>query len=208
MDVFKDSLRACKTLAEKDPILARALDAIGAPYIRRRPGGFAGLFRIIVEQQVSVPAAQAILARCEAGIALIDADTISAMTPEALCALGLSRPKVRYISALAEAVGDGRFTFDALQAMDDEAASAALQAHKGIGPWSAAIYLLFCEGRIDVWPPGDVALLGAWRSARRGGPVPDMASLDKRAQKWTPYRGVAAHILWTYYAKLRGRSPI
>jgi DNA-3-methyladenine glycosylase II len=79
---------------------------------------------------------------------------------------------------------------------------------KGIGPWTASIYLLFCEGRIDIWPPGDVALLGAYAGARRRGPAPAMKDLDRKAAKWAPYRGLAAHILWTYYAHIRGRQPI
>jgi DNA-3-methyladenine glycosylase II len=92
--------------------------------------------------------------------------------------------------------------------LGDEAASLYLQTIKGIGPWTAAIYLLFCEGRVDIWPPGDVALLGAYAAMRKRGPKLVMKDFDARAQKWCPYRGIAAHVLWTYYAHIRGRAPI
>ncbi|PQA88534.1 DNA-3-methyladenine glycosylase family protein [Hyphococcus luteus] len=208
LDVFGDTAEACATLAKKDACLARALDAIGEPHIRRRPGGFEALFRIIVEQQVSVPSAQAIWARCQAGMDPSDPDHALHHGEEGLRGFGLSTPKARYVTALAGHWRSGGISEEKLAEMSDEEAAAALQEIKGIGPWTAAIYLLFCEGRVDIWPPGDVALLGAYRAARRRGPEPDMKFLDSRAQKWRPYRGLAAHILWTYYAHLRGRAPI
>ena len=176
------------------------------PHIRRRAGGFGGLFRIIVEQQVSVPSAQAILARCADGLAMDDPEAVRAGGVEALRACGLSGPKARYVDGLARVVAAGDFSFDALADLDDEAASAALQSLKGVGPWSAAIYLLFCEGRIDIWPARDVALKAAYGAA--SGAAVEQADLDDGADAWRPYRGVAAHILWTYYAHIRGRTPI
>lgn len=208
VDPFGDTRAACAALARKDRFLARALETIDAPHIRRREGGFAGLFRIIVEQQVSVPSAQAIWGRCQASNAHLSPGAALDLGTEGLRACGLSGPKVKYVTALAEAVSDGDLDLEALPRLNDDEASAALQRIKGIGPWTAGIYLLFCEGRIDIWPPGDVALLGAYRAARLRGSPPDMAGLDDAAQKWTPYRGLAAHILWTYYAHLRGRAPI
>ena len=212
LDVFGDVSAPCAVLAAKNKFLGRALDAIGAPHIRRRPGGFEGLFRIIVEQQVSVPSAQAIWARCRAGLDPVTPEGAAALGAAGLKAFGLSSPKARYVLCLAEALRDGLLDFEALARLDDEAASAALQRVKGVGPWSAGIYLLFCEGRIDIWPPGDVALLAAYRAARQAarapGPAPTLSGLDARAAAWTPHRGLAAHILWTYYAHLRGRAPI
>ncbi len=212
-DVFGDTSAACIALADTDPVLAHALAAINAPHIRRRPGGFEALFRIIVEQQVSVPSAQAIWKRCLKGVEPLTPRAALDVGEDGLRACGLSGPKIRYVLALASAMEDGAFDPDDVRTMADENASAALQSLKGIGPWTAAIYLLFCEGRIDVWPPGDVALLSAWRKARlaagRGsGPAPTMAGLDRRSVRWAPQRGLAAHILWTYYAHIRGRTPI
>ena len=213
MDVFGDTSAACDALAEADPVLAHALEAIGAPHIRRRPGGFEALFRIIVEQQVSVPSAQAIWKRCLKGVDPLTPQSALGAGERGLRACGLSGPKIRYVLALAEAVECGDFDPAHTSNMPDDEASLALQSLKGIGPWTAAIYLLFCEGRVDVWPPGDVALLSAWREARiaagKGrGPAPTMAGLDRRSARWTPQRGLAAHILWTYYAHIRGRTPI
>ncbi|WP_375202083.1 DNA-3-methyladenine glycosylase family protein [Hyphococcus sp.] len=208
LDVFGDTSDACAALAKKDASLARALDAIEKPHIRRRPGGFEALFRIIVEQQVSVPSAQAIWARCQAGMDCADPAHALRQGEDGLRGFGLSGPKVRYVTALADHWTSGDLDEEKLARLSDEEASVALQKIKGIGPWTAAIYLLFCEGRVDIWPPGDVALLGAYRATRRRGPEPDMKFLDSRAAKWRPYRGVAAHILWTYYAHLRGRTPI
>ena len=211
-DVFGDTSAACAALARKDKALACALQAVERPHVRRRPGGFEGLFRIIVEQQVSAPSAQAIWARCREGLDPGDPAAALPLGVDGLKALGLSGPKARYVRGLAEAIESRALALDEIPGLDNEAAAAALQSVKGIGPWTAAIYLLFCEGRVDIWPQGDVALLGAYRAARREirarGPVPDMARLDARARKWAPYRGVAAHILWTYYAHIRGRKPI
>lgn len=208
LDVFGDTRAACAALARKDKTLARALDAIGEPHIRRRPGGFEALFRIIVEQQVSVPSAQAIWARCQAGMKCHSPASALRLGEDELRKFGLSTPKAGYVIALAEAWSGGAIDERALSQMSDEDAAKALQQIKGIGPWTAAIYLLFCEGRVDIWPRGDVALLGAYNAARLRGPRPDMKQFDARAEKWAPYRGVAAHILWTYYAHIRGRTPI
>ena len=208
LDVFGDTSAACLALAKKEASLARALEAIKRPHIRRRPGGFEALFRIIVEQQVSVQSAQAIWGRCQAGMKSMTPRAALRQGEDGLRGFGLSGPKARYVVALADAMETRTLNLPTLTRLDDEAASTALQSVKGIGPWTAAIYLLFCEGRIDIWPRGDVALLAAYRAARRRGPMPDMKQFDARARAWAPYRGVAAHILWTYYAHIRGRTPI
>lgn len=182
------------------------MQAIGGPHIRRRDGGFAGLFRIIVEQQVSVPSAQAIWKRCIEGVDHGDPSSVRALGEEGLRRLGLSGPKARYVVELAGAAADGSIDFSALPAMSDADAGDALTRLKGVGPWTASIYLLFCEGRADIWPPKDVALKAAYNAAVAGDF--DQKSLDERAAGWSPWRGVAAHILWTYYAHLKGRTPI
>ncbi|MBI1365814.1 MAG: DNA-3-methyladenine glycosylase 2 family protein [Alphaproteobacteria bacterium] len=208
IDAFGDVSKPCRALARRDPALRAALKAIGAPHIRRRPGGFEGLFRIIVEQQVSVPSAQAIWKRCEAAFDKIEAGAALALGEKGLRSLGLSGPKARYVLALAEAVEAGAIDLAALSRADDAGAHQTLVSLKGVGPWSAAIYLLFCEGRVDIWPPGDVALQAAYGAAAgRDGRVAARA-LDEAAAQWAPWRGLAAHILWTYYAHIRGRTPI
>ena len=208
LNVFADTSTACAYLASKENTLARALAPIDKPYIRRRDGGFAGLFRIIVEQQVSVPSAQAILKRCDAVLNPATPEAAIKLGADGLKALGLSGPKARYVLCLAEDVQSGALDFGLLSDLNNEDAAAALQSVTGIGPWTAAIYLLFCEGRVDIWPQNDVALKAAYNAAKPRKPDLDQKSLDARSARWAPYRGVAAHILWTYYAHLRGRTPI
>lgn len=206
LDVFGDVGPALAHLSRRDRALAAAIAEIGAPLIRRRPGGFEGLFRIIVEQQVSVPSAQAILARCAAGVDCAAPSAVADLGVEGLRALGLSGPKARYVCDLAARVAEGGVDFTAIAALDDDAARQALVALRGVGPWTASIYLLFCEGRADLWPPNDVALKAAYGAAAKR--AVDQKSLDARSAKFSPFRGVAAHVLWTYYAKIRGRTPI
>lgn len=203
-----------------------ALVAIETPHIRRRDGGFGGLFRIIVEQQVSVPSAQAIWGRIGAAMDVDDPESVTHHGADGLRAAGLSRPKIKYVLGLAERVSAGDFAFGAISALDNDQASALLQSIKGVGPWTSAIYLLFCDGRADIWPARDVALKASYNQAladhaagpskvgqparRQPGQREDLTqqALDELANEWAPYRGLAAHILWTYYAQLRGRAPI
>ena len=206
IDVFTDVSAATRALSRKDAALRRAHKAIGKPHIRRRERGFEGLFRIIVEQQVSVPSAQAIWKRCQAGLECASPESAIKIGEDGLKGLGLSTPKARYVLGLAEAASNGAIDFDGLQKLEDGEARETLIALKGIGPWTAAIYLLFCEGRVDIWPPNDVALKHAYSAA--AGATFDQKELDQKAADWAPWRGVAAHILWTYYAHLRGRTPI
>ena len=194
-------------LSAADPALARAIEVAGPPVVRRRPGGYPGLFRIVTEQQLSVQSAAAILARCEARLPDLEPATVLATSEDELRACGLSRPKVRYLRAVAEAVTSGALDLGALPDLPDEEAARALTAVTGIGPWTAAIYLLFCEGREDVWPRGDVALLAAHAAASGFAAKPAQRDFDDQAARYAPYRGVAAHVLWTYYAHLKGRRP-
>ena len=194
-------------LRAADPVLGAALDAAGPPVVRRRAPGYPGLFRIVVEQQLSVESARAILARCEARLPLIAPEAVLSASDEALRACGLSRPKIRYLRAIAAAVEDGALDLAALPDLADEDAARALTAITGVGPWTAAIYMLFCEGRRDVWPRGDVALLAAYAAASGFARKPAQRDFDDRADRFAPYRGVAAHVLWTYYAHLKGRRP-
>ena len=227
-DVFGDVSAACEALARRSPALHAALDRIGAPHIRRRPAGFGGLARIIIEQQVSVPSAQAILARFAAAVGdPAEALAVRRLGVDGLRDLGISRPKARYIHDLADETAGGALDFSVLAGCSNDDGMAVLQRVRGVGPWSAAIYLLFCEGRVDIWPSRDVALRAAFFAAQdealcpggaagaapEAGPLPAgpsaaQAQLDDHAASFAPYRGVAAHILWTYYARLRGRTPI
>ena len=207
-DIWEIDPGAVAAFAGDHPPLARALDAVGAPHIRKRTGGFQGVFRIIVEQQVSVASADAIWGRCRKQLRVASAKAILATEDAALAACGLSGPKIRYVKAAAAAFVEGEVTPAKLRKLDDDAAMERLVAIKGVGPWTAAIYLMFCEGRVNLWPPGDVALQTAYQHAAQLSERPNAKALDADAEKWRPYRSLAAHILWTYFAHLKGRKPV
>lgn len=179
------------------------------PTIRQRPGGYGALFRIVVQQQLSLTSAASILARCEDALDITDPSVVASAPTTALKGLGLSAPKARYVHCAAEAVLSGALPIGRLGTLSDDAAMEALTAVTGIGPWSAAIYLLFCEGRLTVWPPNDVALLNAYRTASDSDVgVETQKDFDRHAQAtFAPHGGLAAHVLWSYFHHLKGSSP-
>ncbi|MBV8105860.1 MAG: DNA-3-methyladenine glycosylase 2 family protein [Hyphomicrobiales bacterium] len=202
------SLRqAAEALRERDPELIDRLMAIGGPPpLRRREPGFAGLAAIIVSQQVSVASAKAIFGRLEARIVPLEAARFAIATEDDLRACGLSTPKIRALRALSEAVAEGGLDLAGLAALDAENAHAALVAVKGVGPWTADIFLLFCLGHPDAFPAGDLALQEAAKLALKLKTRPDAARLERIAERWRPWRGVAARMLWAYYRGLKERS--
>jgi DNA-3-methyladenine glycosylase II len=202
------SLRqAAEALRQKAPVLVEMLMAAGGPPpLRRREPGFAGLAAIIVSQQVSVASANAIFGRLEARIAPLDAIRLAAATEDDLRACGLSSPKIRALRAVAEAVADRGLDLAGLARLDAEDAHAALVAVKGVGPWTADIFLLFCLGHPDAFPAGDLALQEAAKLALGLKTRPDAARLERIAERWRPWRGVAARMLWAYYRGVKERS--
>ena len=204
-----DQIRAARAhLAALDPAIA-AIEAVTPefPWRIRQPG-FAGLLKLMVEQQVSLASAAAIWARVEAGLGEVSPATVLAREDVELQGFGLSRPKVRYARAIAEAHVSGLCDFDGLRKMGDDEAAAALMSIKGIGRWTAETYLMFCEGRLDVFPGGDVALQEAMRWADRAEIRPNEKQAYARAEAWKPYRAVAAHLLWRCYGAVKkGEIP-
>lgn len=193
-------LASLKLLAARDPDIAAALAVIGPPPPRDRPPGFGSLLRAIVGQQISAAAAAALWTRLAAAIDPLTPVAVAALELDALRALGLSRQKALYARGLALDVLEGRVDLDGLSALDDEAAIAHLVQIKGIGRWSAEIYLLFALGRTDIWPSGDLALAIAMQRLKRLRRRPDPKRLVRLAEPWRPHRGAAAHFLWHYYA--------
>ncbi|MBX9880448.1 MAG: DNA-3-methyladenine glycosylase 2 family protein [Sphingomonas sp.] len=199
MGLSAERLRAgVDALAALEPAFARALDRAGYPEPRLRDRGYATLLRTIVGQQVSVAAAASIWRKLEALGDLTDPAVLAAASIEELRAVGLSRQKASYAHSLAEEVTSGRLDFAALPT-DDEEAIAQLVRVKGIGRWSAEIYLLFAEGRGDIWPAGDLAvqieigrILGL--EAR-----PSEKRTRELAEAWRPHRGAAAIFAWHHY---------
>ena len=157
---------------------------------------------MIVDQQVSTASAAAIWARVEAGLGEVSAEAVLGH-PAGLAGLGLSGPKIRYLKALAQAEQEGRIDFAALSALDDAAATLALTSLLGIGRWTAEVYLMFCEGRLDMFPAGDIALQEALRWADGAETRLGEKGAYLRAGIWRPYRSVAAHLLWAAYRAVR-----
>lgn len=198
-----DLVTAVQHLRARDPkIIGHMLNACGEPPLRRRPGGFMGLAWVIVSQQVSSASAAAIHGRVQAAFPDLQASTILRATEEELRACGLSAPKMRTLRALADAIAEGTLDLDGLENLDAEAARETLTRIKGIGPWSADVYLLFCVGHPDVWPTGDLALQEAARVALGLRTRPDAKRLETIGDRWRPWRAAAARLLWAYYGAL------
>ncbi|NRA98748.1 MAG: DNA-3-methyladenine glycosylase 2 family protein [Rhodobacteraceae bacterium] len=190
-------------LAALDPRFAQALEATGQPPLRRRDDGFAALLSAIVSQQVSVASANAIWARLEAAN-LTGPRKIAAATDEDLRAAGLSRQKIRYARALA---GSG-IRYTALRDAPTDEVIATLVKVPGIGTWTAEIYAMFSLGRADVFAPGDLALQEAARVLFELEARPTERELRDLAVQWSPWRGVAARLLWAYYHVVKDREGI
>lgn len=190
-------------LADRDPALARAHAAAPTFEWRLRNSGFAALMKLIVEQQVSVASAEAIWGRVEAALGPVDSPGVLAAGEAGLRSCGLSGPKARYALGIAQARERGEIDLDGLAALDDEAAIAALTRMKGVGRWTAEVYLMFAEGRTDVFPALDIALQHGLRMADGAAERLPVAALIARAEEWRPWRGVAAHLLWAYYGVMK-----
>jgi DNA-3-methyladenine glycosylase II len=187
-------------LARIEPLLADRLDRIGYPEPRIRDRGYQTLLRTIVGQQVSVAAAASIWSKLEAAVGAGLAPEAVAVAPdELLRGAGLSRQKAGYAKSLAEHVADGSLDFDALPA-DDEEAIAAMTAIKGIGRWSAEIYLLFAEGRGDIWPAGDLAVQIEVGQIMGLPERPSERATRAIGEAWRPHRGAAAVFTWHAYS--------
>lgn len=196
-------------LLDGDRRLAPLAELTGIPPLRRRPAGFAGLVAMVVAQQLSVAAARAISARLDGvlGGAATPAAVLSA-TPERLRQAGLSAPKIRTLTGIAAAIDGGAVDLERIAGLASEEAVAELVRLPGIGRWSADLYLLFCLGRADAFPSGDLALQVALGDAFGLGGRCTEPGLLAIAEDWRPVRGVAAHLLWAYYGARRARAGV
>ncbi|HEV7287688.1 DNA-3-methyladenine glycosylase 2 family protein [Sphingomonas sp.] len=193
---LRESLDA---IASDEPLMAAAVARVGYPEPRIREPGYETLLRTIVGQQVSVAAAASIWTKLAAGVGdLTQPDIVAAASDEALRAAGLSRQKASYARSLAEEVSSGRLDLTALPA-DDEEAIAQLVRVKGIGRWSAEIYLLFAEGRRDIWPAGDLAVQIEIGRIMGHAERPSEKLTRTIAEAWRPHRGAAAILAWHHY---------
>lgn len=192
-------------LGRRDSRLAAAIARAGTVGLRPSPSGFAGMVRIICGQQLSVASARALWNRVQA-IGASHPAAFLALEEQALRAAGLSRAKYQTIRGLAEAVGAGAIDFAQIEALPAQAALARLTALKGIGPWTAEIYLLFCAGHPDIFPAGDLALQKAVAHAFALPERPTAKDLAAMASDWSPHRGAAALLFWRYFSAMKAST--
>jgi DNA-3-methyladenine glycosylase II len=194
---------AAGDLARRDPALRAVVERWGCPPLWGRPASFATLLRIVLEQQVSLASARATFGRLRAAVPAVTAEAVAALGVDGLRGLGFTRQKAAYAYGLATRLLRGELSLPALRRLGDAAVREQLTRVPGIGPWTADIFLLMALRRPDVWPTGDLAL---HRSLQRTCRLPRLPSVEEaatRAQRWRPWRAVAARILWHAYLSER-----
>lgn len=200
-----DIAEGLATLIRSDPRLAAVAATAGDIPLRRTEPGFAGLARIVIGQQVSTASAAAIWSRFAAAFPDGDPAAVAAAEEATLRAAGLSGAKIATLRAVAAAVEDG-LDLGALADLPGEAAHARLTALRGIGPWTADIYLLFCLGHPDVFPAGDLALRHAVADGLGQTAPLTVGEVAAEAAFWSPWRAVAARLFWAYYRARRSTA--
>lgn len=194
-----------RQLARRDRSLGAIIESAGTPRFPLREPGFPTLLHIILEQQVSIDAAAAMFRKLRISCVPLAPAAFLELDDAVLRECGFSRQKMLYARNLAARILDGSCTLDALAAMSDEAAAAELMLLKGIGRWSAEIYLLFALGRADIWPTRDLGLQLAVQRLKRLPDRPGPPQLLAIGEAWRPWRSVAACLLWQFYLHALGR---
>jgi len=193
-----DIRRGVRALRTTCAVMRRIHDLVGDPPLRRTAPGFEGLAKVIVSQQLSAASAGAIWARLATAVAPFNPETLLAQDAETLRAAGLSAGKIRTLTAIAEAVSSGALDL-ASPSVPGEALREAMLAITGVGPWTADIYVMFCLGLADGFAPGDLALQLATQRALGLEARPDPRELADISERWRPWRGVAARLLWSFH---------
>lgn len=191
--------RGVRELRARDQDLSAIVSALGPPPLWEREQGFPTLIQIILEQQVSLSSARAAFNRLRAVVPLLTPDHFLRLSDHELKAVGFSRQKTAYGRALAQSMIEGSLDLSTLDSLDDDEAKARLMRVKGIGQWTAEIYLLMALGRPDIWPSGDLALSTAVQRLKRWPRRVQPRELADLSQAWRPWRAVAARLLWHYY---------
>lgn len=191
--------RGLSELADRDDDLRRILDTLGPPPMWDRPPGFQTLIHIILEQQVSLASARACLDKLVAVVGELTPAGLLALDDDALKTAGFSRQKSEYSRVLAAAIDDGALDLEGLAYTSDDEARERLMELKGIGRWTADIYLLMALGRPDIWPTGDLALVVAAKQVKNLDIRPSAEEFGRLGDAWRPWRSVAARLLWHHY---------
>ena len=198
----KRLVQACEELLKVDPILGRSYQLYGKPPMWAREPGFATLVKIILEQQVSLASAQACFDKLCVRVGALTPENLLGSSDADLKKDGFSRQKTSYARHLAEAILENRIDLAGLRLLPDAEVKQELIKLKGVGEWTSDIYLLMVLRRPDVMPKGDIALHTAWHKLS-GEPRPDSDEFLKIAERWQPYRSVAARMLWHFYLSER-----
>ena len=199
-------LEAARHLASRDRDLRRILKLHGPPPLWARKPGFRTLIQIILEQQVSLASARAVFRRLERGVVPFTPGRFVALGVARLRSLGLTRQKAAYCIHVADAIEGEHLDLEAVARMDDVAAGSTLTQLKGVGPWTAQIYLLMALRRPDVWPSGDIALVQAVRRVKGLRKRASTGRVERIAASWRPFRSVAARMMWQHYLAERSNG--
>lgn len=204
----EDIKRGMRHLSRRCEHMRMIAKTCGAPPLRWREPGFPGLVSTITAQQLSVSSASAIREKLNRRFRTLTPRKILNASEETLRACGLSGPKIKTLRALSEAIVTRTLPFDTLHEMPVEEAKAAMVAVHGIGPWTAEVYMMFCLGVQDIFAPADLALQEGARLAMGLDTRPTAKELERIAERWQPWRAVAARMLWAYYGHVKRRQGI
>ncbi len=202
----KTYYRCISELTTREPDLAEAVSRWCNPPFWVHAPGFPGMVITILSQQVSLESAQATFTKLENAIDSINPEKFLSLDDKKLRKIGFSRQKASYVRGVASEIMVGDFDLEDLEAMDNNQARKRLMEIRGIGAWTADTYLLFSLRRSDAWPSGDIALAKAIQELRRLFTIPSYEEVDRIADRWRPWRAVAARILWHHYLSERGRA--
>lgn len=191
--------RGLDAIAAVDKHMAKAIAVYGYPEPRIQPSGFEAFLSTIISQQLSTKAANTILGRVKALLPKVDARSVLAIPGDDLRTAGLSQRKVEYVRGLAQAIVAGDFAPEALTAMDDDSAIAAITQLRGLGQWSAEIYLMFSLGRLDLFPAADLILQTSLQKIKRLKARPTAKIARQKVAHWSPWRSVGSLFLWHYH---------
>lgn len=198
---------ACADLAKRDVVLQRAYDVVGVPVWRATSPTYETLARAVAYQLISTRAAAAIWGRTVQFLGDdISPEAVLAADEDGLRACGNSRPKIGHMRSIAAALVSGELCFERLGKSEPAAARKELLAVKGIGPWTADLFLMGALGQVDAFPAGDVGIMEAYRNLSGAAARHDTKSFNALAESWRPFRGVAAHLLWGWLNHTRGAS--
>ncbi|WP_130736603.1 DNA-3-methyladenine glycosylase [Flavobacterium sp. J27] len=197
--------KAIPFLLQRDSVFQEIINLYGEPFIATRPEGFESLCKLIIEQQVSLASAKACYLKLETFLEAITPETILNASEEAMRNNAISKQKVTYLKALAKAVSSKELELETLSLKDEAQIKKELTAIKGIGNWTAEVYMMFCLKKENVFPIGDIALQNTLKELYSVNTKEEMIAL---AKNWEPKTSLATYFFWHYYLKKRNREPL